>query len=512
MASRRSSGKRARPYDLTNPTNLTMTQLREAVHKQTGVILPSSLNKTQLKQMYVDNISKNTANTRTTASLVEEESGLQPNYISSAEASTPSTITAQTTASVPADGSTSRPVIGLDLDSNMAAPMSVTTTATSDNLASSQLLFAMQQTIGGLQQTVSNLMTTSSANTCSGRDTDPTFTLDQVYKQRTAQAAVGVNTPSAGPSMPGCHSTLTAGLMNAPCNPIPSSSFTASNTGTFGTPMESLPHMDMVSPSLRKAIIQGRDVNLATLLVQYYDHPDTSAHAHCHHHEGHQQKDDPNLKKVLRIGQFYTAFGRYQRIMCQAYPDRREELDLYLATINSIYNAFGEKKAYEYHKLFSLRSANALHHFGIKVDWSVKDKELLQLVSAGAKATYCSLCGEVSHDTEFCHLQTRAEGSKRSNDYRSNEYRSNEYRSNSSNTNRGQFRTSTDADKYGRRRVLIDGTEICNNYNSTKGCTRATCQYVHACLKCQANTHCQLKCDKQSAAAPPKGNPTSPQK
>ena len=45
--------------------------------------------------------------------------------------------------------------------------------------------------------------------------------------------------------------------------------------------------------------------------------------------------------------------------MCQAYPDRREELDKYEAIIVGIYNVYGDK-FYEYHKLFSLKSANAL--------------------------------------------------------------------------------------------------------------------------------------------------------
>jgi hypothetical protein len=62
-------------------------------------------------------------------------------------------------------------------------------------------------------------------------------------------------------------------------------------------------------------------------------------------------------------------------------------------------------KFYEHHKLFSLKSANALSLHKLKVDWSVRDRDLLQLVSSGVKSKSCSLCGEISHDTKFCPIQ-----------------------------------------------------------------------------------------------------------
>ena len=69
--------------------------------------------------------------------------------------------------------------------------------------------------------------------------------------------------------------------------------------------------------------------------------------------------------------------------MCPSFPERKEELDKYEAIIVEIYNVYGDK-FYEYHKLFSLKSVNALSLHKLKLDWSVRDRDILQLVSSGA--------------------------------------------------------------------------------------------------------------------------------
>lgn len=85
--------------------------------------------------------------------------------------------------------------------------------------------------------------------------------------------------------------------------------------------------------------------------------------------------------------------------MSQAFPNRREELDMYEANIIDIFNVYGDR-FYEYHKLFSLKSASALAIHKIKVDWSVRDRDLIQLIASRARS--CSICSEVSHNTKFC--------------------------------------------------------------------------------------------------------------
>ena len=109
----------------------------------------------------------------------------------------------------------------------------------------------------------------------------------------------------------------------------------------FGTSPEELPQMDLVSESLRKRIIEGKDINLASLLIPYFEIDLATSDK--------KEKFDMRLKRSLSITEFITAFGRYKRIMCQAFPRRREELDRYEANIVEISNVYGEK-FYEEHK------------------------------------------------------------------------------------------------------------------------------------------------------------------
>lgn len=66
--------------------------------------------------------------------------------------------------------------------------------------------------------------------------------------------------------------------------------------------------------------------------------------------------------------------------VCQAFPNHRDELDHYEAIIVDLYNIYGER-FYEYQNLFSLRSANALAVHKIKVNWSMRDRDLVQLIA-----------------------------------------------------------------------------------------------------------------------------------
>ena len=123
----------------------------------------------------------------------------------------------------------------------------------------------------------------------------------------------------------------------------------------FGTNLKDLPQMDLISPSIRKNIVENKKINLAMLLILYYEV-----------HTSKKQKEDLRLKRNWTICKFLTAFGKYKRVTCQAFPNRRDELDSYEANIIDIYNVYGER-FYEYHKLFSLRSVNfpVLHNLAI---------------------------------------------------------------------------------------------------------------------------------------------------
>ena len=81
-----------------------------------------------------------------------------------------------------------------------------------------------------------------------------------------------------------------------------------------------------------------------------------------------RQQKDHRLDRSLSMTQFYRDFGIYKRIMCEAYPQRRSELDLYEADIGDIFEHYGEV-FYQYHVQFRKKAATYMKK-GIKVDWS----------------------------------------------------------------------------------------------------------------------------------------------
>jgi hypothetical protein len=63
--------------------------------------------------------------------------------------------------------------------------------------------------------------------------------------------------------------------------------------------------------------------------------------------------NDDRLKRNLTLDDFITAFGRYKKIMCSAFPNRAEELDAYLAHIVETARVWPQK-FYEYHHCFQI--------------------------------------------------------------------------------------------------------------------------------------------------------------
>lgn len=245
-----------------------------------------------------------------------------------------------------------------------------------------------------------------------------------------------------------------------------------STSRKFGTNPEDLPQMDLISPSLRKNIVEGKDVNLASLLIPYFE---------VRPSEKEKEKDDYRLKRNLTISEFLTSFGKYKRVMSHAFPNRREELDMYEANIIDIFNVYGDR-FYEYHKLFSLKSASALAIHKIKVDWSARDRDLIQLIASRART--CSICSEVSHDTKFCPSFQKSEVTPFNN-----------------------------TDRHGRKRTSFNGQEICNNFNSSRRCNRSNCPYQHVCTLCKGKDHSAVTCTQSNKTKPKNSTqPSSTQK
>ena len=86
--------------------------------------------------------------------------------------------------------------------------------------------------------------------------------------------------------------------------------------------LASLPFVETVSPAIRRQVIEGKDVNLAVLLIPYYTGP-MSNDEKIDTYYCSNQKPDPRLNKCLNIIEFIQAFGTYKNIMCEAFPNRR---------------------------------------------------------------------------------------------------------------------------------------------------------------------------------------------
>ena len=76
----------------------------------------------------------------------------------------------------------------------------------------------------------------------------------------------------------------------------------------FGYAQESLPLVEVVTPSICRAILEGKDINLASLLVAQ------SSVTHSEH--AMQEKSDSRLSRLLTIQEFITTFGIFKSIMC----------------------------------------------------------------------------------------------------------------------------------------------------------------------------------------------------
>ena len=145
--------------------------------------------------------------------------------------------------------------------------------------------------------------------------------------------------------------------------------------------------------------------------------------------------------------------------MCETYPQRRPELDLYEADIGSIY----EEIFYQYHCQFTKKAAAYLEK-GI-------NKDLFQLVVGGVRTKLCEHCFQSDHQSPFCPTQYNVQGpinnGRRQNDTVRRKHPDNKL------------------DRKGQTRLEYQGKEICNNFNSNASCSHVSCLFAHVCKKMQ---------------------------
>ncbi|KAA0717587.1 hypothetical protein E1301_Tti013802 [Triplophysa tibetana] len=155
-----------------------------------------------------------------------------------------------------------------------------------------------------------------------------------------------------------------------------------------------------VSHQIRSNIIEGKDVNLASLLTplpaserQMVDCGDVAVSL---------KTSDSRLQRNLSFSEFVNAFGVYRDILCTNFPERREELDIYLAMMADFYQRYGGTLFYEYHRSFSAKSASFVSLFNSRLDWSIVDTELLVRHFGGQKTLTCVVCSSHGHSASLC--------------------------------------------------------------------------------------------------------------
>ncbi|CAG2245618.1 TMC [Mytilus edulis] len=287
------------------------------------------------------------------------------------------------------------------------------------------------QCFEGLQETFKQLIYRDNCTHDTGRDRE--FNLQQWYNHagignRSEISNRGNNTVLHGNTQE--HASFISGpqVGNVSC----------------GVRSDEYSNVDIISPSIQKQIIDGKDVNLASLLIPNYETPQIHSVAANGLELNISGKPDPRLNRKLTIQEFIKAFGKFKRVMSSVYPDRRAELDAYEDEIIDISNFYGDR-FYDYHKLFSAKSAALLRERRIKVDWSKRDRDLLSLIVAGGNVNVCKICNLVDHTTAFCPMQT----SMTYQDYPDKVSR--------------QVDTT---DKLGRKKIYHSGREVCNNFNT----------------------------------------------
>ena len=249
------------------------------------------------------------------------------------------------------------------------------------------------------------------------------------------------------------------------------SGMASANSSNRGVSAQSLPLVETTSPALRNAIILGRDVNLASLLIPYYNGQTDK--------DSKDERPDPRLNRSLTIGEFIQAFGAYKHIMCKAFPQRRNELDNYERDIVEMATRYNGKGFYDYHRQFSLRAASHLRYNNILVDWSIRDNTLFCNIFANFQPVICIHCNSTMHSSDFCEtiVNQRYNFNRRGLGMAQNNF--NQGRMFGDNT------LNNETDTRGRLRVMHLGKEICNHFNGPNGCFARNCPRLHACVKCK---------------------------
>ncbi|VDI74485.1 Hypothetical predicted protein [Mytilus galloprovincialis] len=244
MTSRRNS--RNQPYsnrhlDLNNPDNWTSQQLRIKL-QQLGIVVPKNIAKTVLKQFYLENKIARLAMLllpRTRKPGIASASDSSANVIDGLRNPTADESSSRSNVNE-ATGSAHFDSVG---GNNMAAIMQ-----------SFSIVVAVRCTMRVRSPTNSSALLL--IKNAQKSVTSKKFDLAQWYHNRNAEDA-----PLIG-----------NGAIQSRLTP-PSLGYSSITPGTTGVRSDSYSNVDIVAPSVQRNIIEGKDVNLGTLLIPNFEAP-----------------------------------------------------------------------------------------------------------------------------------------------------------------------------------------------------------------------------------------------
>ncbi|XP_044128654.1 uncharacterized protein LOC122925402 [Bufo gargarizans] len=233
--------------------------------------------------------------------------------------------------------------------------------------------------------------------------------------------------------------------------------------------------------SLKKDIVAGKDINLASILIASHDVAENRV-INCGDVSIVMKAKDARLSRKLSIPEFVLAFSVYRDVVCSAQPDRREELDRYLYRVTDLGQKYGGSAFYDYHRSFSAKAAAALSQFQFVTNWAEMDTELFCRHFAGLRAPTCSNCQSIFHTTDWCPNY-------------------------SLNTPQGPWPgpsgsqgNSSSVDKLGRPIVYLGKSQLCNNFN-LGSCAFNACRALHICSLC-FRAHPRSSCPRKTSQQP----------
>ena len=239
-----------------------------------------------------------------------------------------------------------------------------------------------------------------------------------------------------------------------------------------------IPFAANISPRLRQKILQGKDVNLVSLILPSPECDRKISSSDI----GNAviRSADPRLLRDLPIGEFLVAFGIFRDAVCSVFPDRRVELDAYLALIGDLNLRYGRNFFYQYHKAFSSKAALHIAQSNSRVNWSILDSEILLMIIGGSQAVTCRTCGNIGHYESLCPrlpffppAPPPVTPALPAN----------------------PPATGTATDSRGRKVELFNNKPICNNFNE-KVCTYPNCIFLHVCSACK-DAHPRSVCPRR---------------